>query len=60
MKRPAWLPVPGFALRLFLGEMADELILSGQRAMPKRLLESGYEFSYAEAEPALSQITSME
>lgn len=58
MKRPAWLHVPGFALSLFLGEMAQELILSGQRAMPKRLLESGYEFSYADAESALAQILS--
>jgi uncharacterized protein (TIGR01777 family) len=56
MRRPAWLSVPGFVLRLFLGEMADELILSGQKAMPKRLLESGYEFTYVDAECALSQI----
>jgi hypothetical protein len=40
--------------------MAEELILSGQRALPKRLLESGYEFLYPEAEPALSQILSPE
>jgi len=58
MKKPAWLPVPGFVLRLFLGEMAKELILSGQRAVPKRLLESGYEFSYADAKSALAQIPS--
>lgn len=56
MRRPAWLPVPGFVLRLFLGQMAKELILSGQRAMPKRLLESGYEFLYPKTEPALRQI----
>jgi uncharacterized protein (TIGR01777 family) len=56
MRRPSWLPIPGFALRLFLGEMAKELILSGQRAMPKRLLESGYEFAYPEAELALRGI----
>jgi len=56
MKRPAWLPVPGFVLRLFMGEMADELILSGQKAMPKRLQESKYEFRYSEAEAALREI----
>jgi hypothetical protein len=56
MRRPVWLPVPGFLLSLFLGEMAKELILSGQRAMPKRLLESEYEFLYPVAEPALRQI----
>ena len=56
MKRPSWLPVPGFLLRLMLDEKAEELILSGQRAMPKRLLESGYEFLYPEAGLALRGI----
>jgi uncharacterized protein (TIGR01777 family) len=56
LRRPSWLPVPGFALRLLLGEMAKELILSGQRAVPKRLLDSGYEFKYPDAESALRQI----
>ncbi|MBM3240855.1 TIGR01777 family protein [Candidatus Poribacteria bacterium] len=56
MHRPSWLPVPGFALRLILGEMAKELILSGQRVMPKRLLEAGYEFLHIEAETALHEI----
>ncbi len=56
MKRPSWLPVPGFALSLLLGEMGKELILSGQRAIPNRLLESGYEFLYARAEPALREM----
>ena len=56
MRRPSWLPVPNFVLRLLLGEMAQELILSGQRAMPKRLLDSGYDFLYPYAESALRQI----
>ena len=56
MKRPSWLPVPGFALRLVLGEMAKELILSGQRVVPKRLLESGYNFLYLDAKSALREI----
>jgi hypothetical protein len=56
MGRPSWLPVPGFALRLMLGEMAEELILSGQRAVPRRLLEAGYHFKYPEAEAALQEI----
>ncbi len=56
MKRPSWLPVPSFLLRLMLGKMAEELILSGQRAAPKRLLECGYEFLFPEAESALGEI----
>jgi uncharacterized protein (TIGR01777 family) len=59
MHRPCWLKVPGFALRLIMGEMAEALLLTGQRVQPKRLLEAGYKFSYPEAESALSQILSM-
>jgi uncharacterized protein (TIGR01777 family) len=60
LKKPTWLPVPGFVLRLFLGEMASELILSGQRALPKKLLESDFKFQYPELESALSQILSQD
>ena len=58
MKKPSWLPVPGFVLRLFFGEMASELILAGQRALPKRLQKSGFKFQYPDLESALSQILS--
>ncbi len=56
MKRPSWFYVPEFWLKIIFGEMAEELILSGQRAIPKRLLEAGYEFTYTEAEDALREI----
>ena len=56
MGRPSWLPVPGFTLRIMLGQMAEELILSGQRALPKRLLEAGFTFRYPEAEIALRDV----
>ncbi len=56
MKRPSWLPVPGFALRLFFGEMAKEMLLSGQRVRPGRLLEAGYRFLYPQAELAIKEI----
>ncbi|MBA4386308.1 MAG: TIGR01777 family protein, partial [Anaerolinea sp.] len=45
MKRPYWMPVPGFALKLLLGEMST-LVLDGQKVMPKRLLESGFKFRF--------------
>jgi NAD dependent epimerase/dehydratase family enzyme len=48
--------VPGFILRLFFGEMAKALLLSGQRVFPKRLQESGFEFKYPTAETALRAI----
>lgn len=56
MKRPSWFPVPGFVLKIALGEMARELILSGQRAVPKRLAEAGFEFCFLELETALRDI----
>lgn len=56
LHRPAWLRVPGFAVRLALGEMADEMLLSGQRVLPKRLLAAGFEFKYPNVEEALRAI----
>ena len=58
LRRPAVLPLPGFALRLLLGEMADELLLASTRVRPARLLESGYEFRHADLEPALRSVLS--
>lgn len=54
--RPAFLPAPGFALKLALGEMAKELLLSSQRVVPDKLLVSGYEFNSTKLEPALRSI----
>lgn len=54
LHRPTILPVPAFAMRLALGEMADEALLSGARVMPSRLLAQGFRFNYPELEPALS------
>lgn len=56
LNRPAILPVPPFALRLALGEMADALLLSSVRGKPARLLESGFEYTYPDLEPALQNI----
>jgi NAD dependent epimerase/dehydratase family enzyme len=48
LNRPAWLHVPEFALKLLLREMADELLLPSQRAVPKRLLQAGFKFEFPE------------
>lgn len=56
MGRPSWFRVPGSLLRLLYGQMADEVLLSGQKAMPQRLVSAGYRFRYPEAEAALRQI----
>ena len=51
--RPAALGVPAFALRLLMGEMADEMLLGGARIVPRRLLEAGFEFRTPDFEAAL-------
>lgn len=44
--RPSWLPVPGFILRLLVGEMAGVALLAGQRVIPRRALDAGFSFEY--------------
>jgi len=51
--RPTIFPMPAFAARFALGEMADELLLSSNRVEPKKLLESGYQFNYPDLEAML-------
>ena len=53
LRRPAALRIPAFALRALLGEVADELILAGQRVVPRRLLDAGFRFGSPELEAAL-------
>lgn len=54
--RPHWFPVPGPLMKLALGEMST-LVLTGQRAMPRKAMEHGYEFIYPKLEDALRDIT---
>ena len=55
LHRPAILPAPAFGLRLVLGEMADALLAS-TRAVPRRLLDSQFEFKYPELQIALQSL----
>jgi len=55
MHRPYWFPVPAFALRTVLGEVAST-VLEGQRAMPKKLLDLGFRFRFPDAESALEDL----
>ena len=55
MGRPSWMPVPGFALKLIVGEFGETLT-TGQRAIPKKALELGYNFKYATSDAALREI----
>jgi uncharacterized protein (TIGR01777 family) len=53
LKRPALFPAPAFGLRLALGEMADALLLSSTRALPKKLENAGFRFQYPDLESSL-------
>jgi uncharacterized protein (TIGR01777 family) len=55
LRRPTVLPLPAFAARLAFGEMADELLLGGQRALPARLLDAGFAFATPTIDEALAQ-----
>jgi uncharacterized protein (TIGR01777 family) len=55
MKRPAFLPVPAFFLRLIAGEMSA-VLLDGQRAVPRRLLDLGFAFRFLNVEEALRDL----
>ena len=58
ISRPTIFPMPGFAARIALGEMANDLLLASAKVMPNRLSESGYQFLYPSLEPALRHLLS--
>jgi uncharacterized protein len=55
--RPSWAPVPAFVLTMALGEMAG-MLLTGQKAVPQKLLDHGFKFRYTKLDGALSAIFS--
>jgi hypothetical protein len=56
LSRPSWLPVPGIALRALMGEMAEALLLGGQRAVPQRALADGFSFAFPTIDLALADL----
>jgi hypothetical protein len=54
--RPAFLRTPAFAIELALGAERAQIVLRGQRAVPKRLLEAGFTFSFPTVAEALSDL----
>lgn len=57
--RPSWLPVPGFALKIGLGEFSS-VLLTGQRVLPQRLLEAGFSFRHEKLEEAFRDLLEIE
>ena len=56
LRRPTILPLPAPAVRLAFGEMGENLLLGGQRAVPERLLAEGFTFAFPEIERALAHV----
>lgn len=56
LRRPTILPMPAFAARLAFGEMADELLLASTRAIPQRLIETGFRFQDVALEDCLRRL----
>ncbi|MDI9818105.1 MULTISPECIES: TIGR01777 family oxidoreductase [unclassified Legionella] len=55
MHRPLLLKTPAFIIRMLFGEMGEYLLLEGQRVIPKRLPEAGYQFRYPQLNAALKK-----
>ena len=53
LRRPGFMPLPGFMIKIMFGEMGQKLVLEGQNALPNRLQESGFEFTYSDLESCL-------
>ncbi len=58
LHRPAILPAPAFALRLAMGEMAEAILLAGQRVLPQKLEKFGYRFLHPDLASALAAVLS--
>lgn len=56
LNRPSFLPKPAFLLRIFLGAVADELMLNGLKIIPKRLTDEGFKFNFETINAALDDI----
>ncbi len=56
MKRPSWLQVPSIAIKLLMGQMGEEMVLNGQKVIPEKLMNQGFEFRYEKAKDALLEI----
>jgi uncharacterized protein (TIGR01777 family) len=58
LHRPSWIHVPALVLTLALGEMAEPLLLYGQKIIPQKLIHAGFEFLFPKLENALKDLLS--
>lgn len=53
LKRPTVFAMPGFVLRLLIGEMSEELLIAGKKILPVKVIDAGYRFQFETLEDAL-------
>lgn len=56
VKRPTILPMPGFVVKLLMGQMGEELLLAGKKVIPLKAQQAGFQFKYEYLDDALSDI----
>jgi len=56
MKRPAFIPLPSFFLQILFSEERAKIMLEGQKVIPKRVAELGFQFQYPDIETACKQL----
>lgn len=56
LHRPCFLKIPPFVFKLIFGEMAEEIMINGQRVLPEKALNHGFEFSYPRIQQSFSKI----
>ncbi len=56
LNRPAIMPIPAFAIKALYGEMGERLLLEGQKVLPEKLLDAGFEFKFPNLKEALAHI----
>lgn len=56
LHRPTWFTLPAFAVKLLMGQMGEELLLSGKKLMPQKVLSAGFSFKYDSLDLALNRL----
>ena len=56
IKRPTIAPLPGFIARIMFGEMADAILLTGNKVYPKKLIDAGFSFEHSTLDKALESV----
>jgi uncharacterized protein (TIGR01777 family) len=56
LQRPSWMHVPAVLLKCVLGDMAEPLLLHGQKMIPQKLIEAGFKFQFPAVEDALKEL----